>query len=140
TVAELKRTAMEEFGIEFRQMAEAFGSTYFMGGAAGPAPSGQSSILKSIPGLIPAAPAIGTAADKPTFAFVYPKEEIGGFITWLQDEGLATILAQPKLLAMSGQNAVFQVGGEIPIPVATGFAVDVIFKPFGTIVTFVPRV
>jgi pilus assembly protein CpaC len=43
-------------------------------------------------------------------------------------------------MAMSGQNAVFQVGGEIPIRIATGFATDVEFKPFGTIVNFVPRV
>src|SRR5947207_6438075 len=41
---------------------------------------------------------------------------------------------------MSGQNAVFQVGGEIPIRIATGFAADVVFKPFGTIVTFVARI
>jgi pilus assembly protein CpaC len=41
---------------------------------------------------------------------------------------------------MSGQNAVFQVGGEIPIRIATGFSTDVVFKPFGTIVNFVARV
>ena len=41
---------------------------------------------------------------------------------------------------MSGQNAVFQVGGEIPIRIATGFATDVQYKPFGTIVNFVARV
>src|SRR5207245_5408563 len=67
-------------------------------------------------------------------------ENITALVQWLQAEGLATILAQPKLVAMSGQNAVFQVGGEIPIRIATGFATDVVFKPFGTIVTFVPRV
>src|SRR2546430_17706089 len=83
---------------------------------------------------------MGPAAAKPTFGFVYPKEGIGGFITWLQDEGVATILAQPKLLAMSGQNAVFQVGGEIPIRVATGFSADIQFKPFGTLLNFIPLV
>jgi pilus assembly protein CpaC len=41
---------------------------------------------------------------------------------------------------MSGQNASFQSGGEIPIRIATGFATDIEFKPFGTIVNFVPRV
>jgi Flp pilus assembly secretin CpaC len=40
---------------------------------------------------------------------------------------------------MSGQNAVFQVGGEIPIRIVSGFAADVQFKPFGTLVNFVPR-
>src|SRR5262249_42454010 len=62
------------------------------------------------------------------------------FVQALQTEGLATVLAQPKLLAMSGQNAVFQVGGEIPIRVATGFSADIEFKPFGTLVNFIPQV
>jgi pilus assembly protein CpaC len=137
TVAELKRTAMEEFGIDFRNAANSFVSAYFMGGGAGATPGGASSLIPvQGSGLLP----VGTAANATTYAFNLPKEDITAFIQILQDEGLATILAQPKLLAMSGQNAVFQVGGEIPIPVATGFAVDVIFKPFGTIVTFIPRV
>ena len=41
---------------------------------------------------------------------------------------------------MSGQNAVFQVGGEIPIRIVSGFAATVEYKPFGTLVNFVPRV
>ena len=41
---------------------------------------------------------------------------------------------------MSGQSAVFQVGGEIPIRIVSGFAADVQFKPFGTLVNFIPRV
>src|SRR5262249_56299061 len=68
-----------------------------------------------------------------------PKEDLTAFIKLLQTEGLATVYAQPKLLAMSGQNAVFQVGGEIPIRIISGFAADVQFKPFGTLLNFVPR-
>ena len=133
TVAELKRTAMEEWGIEFRDVANAFASSYFMGAGAGPAPSGSS---LSPPGTFP----LGTNSDKPIYAFNLPKDDITAFIQYLQREGLATVLAQPKLLAMSGQNAVFQVGGEIPIRIATGFTTDVVFKAFGTIVTFIPRI
>jgi Flp pilus assembly secretin CpaC len=136
TVAELKRTAMEDAGIDFRNAANAFVSAYFMGGGAGPAASGGSSLVPpSGSGLLP----VGTSGNT-VYAFNLPKADITAFIQYLQREGLATILAQPKLLAMSGQNAVFQVGGEIPIRIATGFATDVVFKPFGTIVTFVPRV
>jgi pilus assembly protein CpaC len=56
----------------------------------------------------------------------------------LEDHGLATVLAQPKILAMSGQNAVFQVGGEIPIRIVTSFSAEVEFKAFGTLVNFFP--
>jgi len=132
TVAELDRTAMEEHGIDFRNIANSFVSAYFMGGGGGPSP-GSSSIL------VPPFP-LGTTSSKPTYAFNLPNDNITALIEILQSEALATVLAQPKLLAMSGQNAVFQVGGEIPIVIATGFATDVVFKPFGTIVNFVARI
>jgi pilus assembly protein CpaC len=135
TVAEIKRTAIEEHGIDFRSVARSFVSAYFMGGGFGPFPGGTVPPQQSQP-LLP----LVTTGDKPVFAFQLPQEDITGFISALQAEGLATILAQPRLLAMSGQNAVFQVGGEIPIRIATGFATDIEFKPFGTIVNFVPRV
>ena len=135
TVAEMKRTAMEEFGIDFANAAASYASQYFGGAAAIGARAGLTGMEQAITGL-----PVGTTGLGPTYFFNLPKEEISVLIQWLQSEGLATILAQPKLLAMSGQNAVFQVGGEIPIRIATGFATDVVFKPFGTIVTFVPRV
>jgi Flp pilus assembly secretin CpaC len=135
TVAEINRTAIEQHGIDFRSMARTFISAYFMGGGAGPFPGATVPPQPNQP-LMP----LTMSGEAPTFAFQLPQEDITGFIQAMQTEGLATILAQPRLLAMSGQNAVFQVGGEIPIRIATGFATDVEFKPFGTIVNFVPRV
>jgi Flp pilus assembly secretin CpaC len=132
TVAEMKRSAMEEFGIDFKNAAEEFASFYFGGALAVGARNVVGNILNGLP--------VGTTGLGPTYFFHIPNNDISVLIQWLQSEGLATILAQPKLLALSGQNAVFQVGGEIPIRIATGFATDVVFKPFGTIVTFVPRV
>ncbi|TMB09258.1 MAG: hypothetical protein E6J71_28460 [Deltaproteobacteria bacterium] len=137
TVAELDRTAMEEHGIDFRSAANSFVNAYFMGGGAGPRPGGANVIVPAQGSpLLP----IGTTSDHPTYAFNLPSSDITAFIQILQSEQLATILAQPKLLAMSGQNAVFQVGGEIPIRIATGFATDIVFKPFGTIVNFIARI
>ena len=135
TVAEINRTSLEQHGIDFRSMARTFVSAYFMGGGAGPFPGATVPPQQNQP-LLP----LTMSGEAPTFAFQLPQEDITGFIQAMQTEGLATILAQPRLLAMSGQNAVFQVGGEIPIRIATGFATDVEFKPFGTIVNFVPRV
>jgi pilus assembly protein CpaC len=138
TVAEINRTAIEEHGIDFRSVARTFISAYFMGGGFGPTVPDTATTVppQTNQPLLP----LTTTTGSPVFAFQLPQEDITGFIQALQVEGLATILAQPRLLAMSGQNAVFQVGGEIPIRVATGFATDIEFKPFGTIVNFVPRV
>ena len=135
TVAEINRTSLEQHGIDFRSMARTFISAYFMGGGAGPFPGATVPPQVNQP-LMP----LTMSGEAPTFAFQLPQEDITGFIQAMQSEGLASILAQPRLLAMSGQSAVFQVGGEIPIRIATGFATDVEFKPFGTIVNFVPRV
>src|SRR3989442_7559448 len=137
TVAELDRTAMEEHGIDFRAAANSFVNAYFMGGGAGPRPGGQNVLIP--PQGSPLLP-LGTSSDHPTYAFNVPNSDITALIQILQSEQLATILAQPKLLAMSGQNAAFQVGGEIPIRIATGFATDIVFKPFGTIVNFIARI
>jgi len=137
TVAELDRTAMEEHGIDFRAAANSFVNAYFMGGGAGPRPGGQNVLVP--PQGSPLLP-LGTTTDHPTYAFNVPQSDITALIQILQSEQLATILAQPKLMAMSGQNAVFQVGGEIPIRIATGFATDIVFKPFGTIVNFIARI
>ena len=143
TVAEINRTAAEQHGIDFRSVARTFVSAYFMGAGAGPKVPGKATTVP--PTETPLLPLTLTDSnpplgDSPVFAFQLPQEDITGFIEALQAEGLATILAQPRLLAMSGQDAVFQVGGEIPIQIATAFSTDIEFKPFGTIVNFIPRV
>jgi pilus assembly protein CpaC len=63
----------------------------------------------------------------------------------LEQQGLIHTLAQPNLIAMSGENAYFLAGGEFPIPAsqaATGNSVTVTveFKPFGVSLTFTPTV
>ena len=56
-------------------------------------------------------------------------------------EGLATILAEPNLTAMSGSSATFLAGGEIPIPVPQALGtVSVEYKKYGVSVAFSPTV
>ena len=138
TVAEVNRTKLEQHGIDFRQIAEKFASAYFMGGGLGPAVPGFATTTPPIP-PVPELP-LSLGADRPNFVFRLPNQNITALIQFLQSNGLATIIAQPTILALSGQEALFQVGGEIPIRIVTGFVADVEFKPFGTIVQFLPRV
>jgi pilus assembly protein CpaC len=135
TVAEMNRTAMEQHGIDFRRIGTTFVTAFFLGGGAAPL------LGSTVPPQInqPLLP-LGLDSLAPTYVFQLPQQDITAFIKLLQTEGLATILAQPKIMAMSGQPAVFQVGGEIPIRIVSGFAADVEFKPFGTLVNFVPHV
>jgi pilus assembly protein CpaC len=54
--------------------------------------------------------------------------------------GLAKILAEPNLTALSGQKAEFLAGGEFPVPVPSEDGTTIQFKDFGVGVSFVPTV
>ena len=54
---------------------------------------------------------------------------------------MARVLAEPTLVALSGQSASFLAGGELPVPEAAGLgSVTVAFKPFGIGLTVTPTV
>ena len=59
---------------------------------------------------------------------------------FLEQHSLGKILAEPHLLANSGEKAQFLSGGEIPIVVAQALNTSIVFKQFGTSVIFVPTV
>jgi pilus assembly protein CpaC len=71
--------------------------------------------------------------------------KIDGLITALETKGLLQRLAEPNLIALSGDTASFQAGGQFPVPVAVtsgiGIATPTIeFKDFGVILRFRPTV
>jgi pilus assembly protein CpaC len=59
----------------------------------------------------------------------------------LNQENLLTVLAEPTLVALSGQTASFLAGGEFPIPTSQiNGAIAVEFKQFGVKLDFTPTV
>lgn len=59
----------------------------------------------------------------------------------LKQNGLLKVLAEPTLITISGQQANFLAGGEIPIPVPSGLGtVSIQYKPFGVGLGFTPTV
>lgn len=60
----------------------------------------------------------------------------------LNSQGLATVLAEPNLTAISGETASFVAGGEIPIPQEIDDEGDVTIElhPFGVTLAFTPTV
>ncbi len=67
------------------------------------------------------------------------------FIQALRQNNLARILAEPNLVAMSGQKASFLAGGEFPVPVpqsGTGGSatITIDYREFGVRLSFVPVV
>jgi pilus assembly protein CpaC len=63
----------------------------------------------------------------------------------LEQKGMARTLAQPNLIALSGETANFLAGGEFPVPVGVSSAgavptITIEFKQFGVSLAFTPTV
>jgi pilus assembly protein CpaC len=83
-----------------------------------------------------AAPAVNAL-----FRFQHGSATWTGFVDALKEEGLIKVLAEPTLIALSGQTASFLAGGEFPIPVPQGLGtVAIEYKSFGVALAFTPTV
>lgn len=70
----------------------------------------------------------------------YLSTSIGSKLNFLQSEGVARVLAQPKLVTRSGSQAEFLAGGEVPIPtVNKDNEVRTFFKQVGVILKISPK-
>ena len=63
----------------------------------------------------------------------------------LVQDGVLHVLAEPNVVAASGQKAEFLSGGEIPVPIASsgttgGTTITIVWKEFGVKVAFVPTI
>lgn len=58
----------------------------------------------------------------------------------LERDGLLKVLAEPNLVALSGEQAEFLAGGEFPLPVPNDENVTITYKPFGVALKFTPYV
>jgi len=68
-------------------------------------------------------------------------EDLLVFLNALEEDGLIKILAEPTLIALSGQNASFLAGGEFPVPTGAGLGTTQIeWKEFGVSLNFTPTV
>jgi pilus assembly protein CpaC len=66
---------------------------------------------------------------------------IAADLSLMESNNLARVLAEPTLVALSGQSASFLAGGEIPVPVPQGLGTTSIdFKPYGVGLTLTPTV
>ena len=147
-VAELDRSKLENQGIDLSvaltksglslaslpgSVATPFGPTSQLisgtGAVPGVAPPGGS----LLPLLLSSTMTYGVAASSPNYA-------AQSLLQYLESNNLGRILAQPHLLANSGQSASFLSGGEIPIVLAQALNTSIVFKEFGTKVNCRPTV
>ena len=94
----------------------------------------------------PAEVAAGVISGSSPFGFAIARLVAGGastdvMINALEQKGIARSLAEPNLVALSGDTASFLAGGEYPIPVSGTFGqVTVDYKKYGVGLAFTPTV
>ncbi len=127
-VAEINRTRAFELGFDFLYKTEHKGSEYTGGTFGGSVsdPSVPLSIFDGIP----------TPNAQGIFRWVSGSSELQSMVTAALTNGVLHVLAEPTVIAASGEEAEFLSGGEIPVPIATagvqgGSAVTIEWKEFG---------
>jgi pilus assembly protein CpaC len=79
------------------------------------------------------------------FNLVKGATSIDVLVTALEEKGLARKLAEPDLIALSGDTASFLAGGEIPVPSVqsssgTAPVITTVYQQFGVQLSFIPTV
>ena len=158
--SEIKRGALKDLGLS--GFVSGSGDHGFQGafgnGASFSSSTGTKTVTTTAPDgtitetVIPNPPELALGAIVDSFGILSRMFRIGGLnidatLNALERKGAVTTLAEPTLVALSGETASFLAGGEFPIPVAqggaggdNGVAISVQFKPFGVSLAFTPTV
>lgn len=145
--AEVSRSGLRKLGLDFLWKDSARG---YVAGQAVPSAQigsyldGGSRLVvpgtgDSGPPYVPA-PASNQAFNL-FFSTGLSKFPFSAVLSVLSEQGLAKVLAEPTLVALSGQEASFHAGGEVPILIARQLGeVSVEYKKFGVRLDFTPTV
>lgn len=153
--AEVNRTVGKDIGVR----TAFFGNNSRFAGVTGPGSNASGSFTIDENGLVTGTATGGVGGITNAFGIVGRTfSDILGLsgvavLDALEEKGLSRTLAEPTLIALSGERASFLAGGEFPIPVlqsgggqGTGAAgggntgITVEFKPFGVSLGFTPTV
>ena len=138
--AEMQRTVSKSLSSSLALNGTGFdGDLGINGGTGTTVDSGG--VTTSLGGNVPAA---NENAGAIVFGFNSGAMQIGILLEALEQKGVVRTLAEPNLVALSGQEATFLAGGEYPVPTPRqtqfGTLISVEYKPFGVELNFIPRV
>ena len=143
TVAEVNRTAVRQLGFNGWVAGDNFPDMFGLSNLNGINPTnigaaGDVNVTGRIPFLTGANGIPVTAST--TLSFGFPRGQMQFFIQALSENGLLRVLAEPNLVALSGQEATFLVGGEFPIPIVTEQRIKIEYHSFGVQLNFTATV
>jgi pilus assembly protein CpaC len=145
-VARIARSDLRTMAFNFLTNGRAWflGSTVGNAVAEPPLVGVGSSLNATFNGAQALAAAPGTPLGVPTnlpFGILTNRAGFLGFLEALRTENLAKLIAEPRLVTLSGRPGSFLSGGEQAVPVPAGLGqVGVQFEEFGTRLNFLPIV
>ena len=136
--AEVSRTKLRKLGLTL--IGHLDGHTGGLFGAVAGAPPLQASPGGGVD--LPATlPGLGQSAGILFMANPTARMPFNALLSVLGSRGIAKTLTEPTVVAQSGKEAEFLVGGEFPVPIPQGIAqVSIEYKPFGVEVQCKPVV
>lgn len=130
-VVEFSRSVLKQAGLNILKQNNGFTFGSFAPSALSSATYGQSPSFASVP---PISSAFNLVFNSVT-------RGLAADLSLMESNNLARILAEPTLVALSGQSASFLAGGEIPVPIPQGLGTTSIeYKPYGVGLTLTPTV
>lgn len=116
-------------------------ANYFVGSLLGTTTQGKLNFASTIATTIASATQAAAGTPNLQFGVIGDRHSFLGFLEALRTEKLSKILAEPRIVALSGQKATIQSGGSVPtIVVASEGQPAIEYKEFGTVVSFIPVV
>lgn len=139
-IAEMQRSVVKELGFNSNFALDNIRSS---GGTVGITPTLSSGKQATFfPGFINQALFPNTFGTFQLQLFTGLFDTLSVLIDYLERQGMVKTLAEPNLIAVSGENANFLVGGEFPVPAGLDNSgnVTIVFRQFGVVLTFTPVV
>ena len=134
--AEMQRSVSKSLSSSLSLGGSGLGGNLGVSGGTGTTNT-SGAVATSLGGAVPNA---NTNAGALLFGFNVGATQVGLLLEALETKGVVRTLAEPNLVALSGQEAKFLAGGEYPIPVRDENGVGIYYKPFGVELSFIPRV
>jgi len=157
--AEVKRSALKQIGLNWDVLSDAGKLQGVVGGGSSLQSGGQTTTTTTIGGVTttttqPGEGILTHGAITDSFAIISRAFRAFGSnfnvtLDALERKGAITTLAEPTLVALSGETASFLAGGEFPVPTVQSSgsggqggnnAITVEWKPFGVSLGFTPTV
>lgn len=134
-IAEVGRDTMKQLGFNWQNLLSTSGGTT-LGISQG------KNFLNFIPGVDGGGSTKSFSTDGNNFFGGLPlgNLDVNFLVDAMEQEGIISILAEPNLTTLSGEQASFLAGGEYPVPVFQQQGFTIQYKEFGVALNFTPVV